>query len=177
MKTTGVLSLVSAVSLAWASTTLAQPPAPKPGPEHEWLRQREGIWDATMRQPDGSTSKGTITYKMDVGGLWLLSDYEGQFAGQKCQGRGMDGYDQTRQKYVNVWVNSMRTGPTISYGTYDKDNKTLTLAGEAQDPRGQKINITMVDRWEDPNTMVVTISSPTLARGHPLMTITCTRRK
>jgi hypothetical protein len=114
---------------------------------------------------------------MDVGGLWLLSDYQGQFAGQKHQGRGMDGYDQSRRKYVNVWVNSMRTSPTITYGTYDMESKTLTMAGEAEEGDGQKAHIKMVTKWEDPNTMVVTISSPDRGGGHPLMSIMCKRRK
>src|SRR5262249_239816 len=55
----------------------AQEP-PKPGPEHEILKKLAGTWDVTMKG-GGVESKGTVTYKMDLGGLWLVSSMESEF--------------------------------------------------------------------------------------------------
>src|SRR5262245_39137049 len=73
---------------------------PKPGPEHEQLKKLEGNWDTTFKVA-GQESKGKATYKMGVGGLWLLSTYEGEIAGMKFFGRGMDSYDPNKKKFVS----------------------------------------------------------------------------
>src|SRR4051812_26600951 len=80
-----------------------QEPVVRPGPEHERLKQLAGTWDTTMTY-GGMASKGTCVYKMEVGGLWLTSAFEGEFAGQKFSGRGLDSYDAGKKKYVGVWV-------------------------------------------------------------------------
>src|SRR5262245_54971257 len=78
------------------------PPAPKPGPEHDVLKGMEGTWDAAMTMAgapkDAPASKGKSISKMEVGGLWLTTKYEGDFAGAKFEGRGIDGYDTTKKK-------------------------------------------------------------------------------
>jgi hypothetical protein len=42
-------------------------------------------------------STGTLTSKMECGGLWLITDFRSEFGGQKFQGRGLDGYDPTKK--------------------------------------------------------------------------------
>ena len=86
-----------------------------------------------MKGP-GMDSKGTMTYKMEVGGLWLTSNFEGEFAGQKFHGKGLDSYDAGKKKYVGVWVDNMVTSPLIMEGTYDKDKKQLTMTGGRPEP-------------------------------------------
>ena len=73
--------------------------APTPGPEHEHLKKLEGTWNAKIKMGD-TESPATATYKMECGGLWLTSDFCGEFDGQKFQGRGVDGYDPEKKKYV-----------------------------------------------------------------------------
>ena len=87
------LAVVLAVPAAQAQE------APKPGPEHELLKKHEGTWETTMKF-GGMESKGTVTYKMELGGLWLTSAFEGEFAGAKFSGRGLDSYDAGKKKYV-----------------------------------------------------------------------------
>src|SRR5207248_2344903 len=69
---------------------------PKPGPEHELLKKHVGTWDLTMKF-GGMETKGTVTYKMELGGLWLASTLQSEFAGMKFEGRGMDSYDAGRK--------------------------------------------------------------------------------
>ena len=109
---------------------------PKPGPEHEHLKKLEGTWDATMKFMGQEIKGGTMTYKMEVGGLWLTSTFEGEFAGQKFQGKGLDSYDAGKKQFVRVWVNNMITSPLIMEGTYDTDKKQLTMTGDGPGPGG-----------------------------------------
>jgi Protein of unknown function (DUF1579) len=142
-----------AVALAAA---LAVPSAraqefPKPGPEHEQLKKLEGTWDATMKF-GGMESKGTMTYKMELNGLWLTSNFEGEFAGAKFQGKGLDSYDPAKKKYVSVWVDNMVTSPMMMEGTYDKDKSTITLTGEGPSPTGPA-KFKSVTHFIDENTI------------------------
>ena len=139
-------ALVAALAIP---TAQAQAPGfPKPGPEHEVLKKLEGTWDATMKGM-GMESKGTMTYKMDLGGLWLTSAYEGDFGGAKFQGRGLDSYDAGKKKYVAVWIDNMITTPFLMEGTYDKDKKALTMTGEAPGPDGKLAKMTAVTHFKD----------------------------
>jgi len=124
------VALVLLAPAAWAQES------PKPGPEHAILKKLEGTWDATMKFA-GMESKGTMKYKMELGGLWLTSAYDGEFAGQKFSGRGLDTYDLARKKYIGVWADSMVTTPLIMEGTYDKDKKALTMTGDGPSPDGK----------------------------------------
>ncbi len=53
---------------------------PKPGPEHELLKKREGIWSTTMKA-GGMEFKGAVTYKMELGGLWLVGSMDSDLGG------------------------------------------------------------------------------------------------
>src|SRR5262249_32330939 len=81
---------------------------PKPGPEHELLKKHVGTWDTTMKA-DGMEFKGVVTFKMELGGLWLVGSLESDLAGQKFSGRSMDTYDAAKKKYVGLWFDSMST--------------------------------------------------------------------
>jgi hypothetical protein len=93
-----------------AAPAAAQPPLPKPGPEHEVLKKHVGTWDLTMKF-GGMETKGTSTYKMDLGGMWLSSTVESEIFGMKFQGHGMDSYDATKKKYVSAWFDRVRHRP------------------------------------------------------------------
>src|SRR5437773_323804 len=128
MKLSHCLSAAALAALLVIPAARAQEP-PKPGPEHDELKKLEGTWDTTMSMA-GKDSKGVATYKMDLGGLWLNSTYEGEIAGGKFKGHGMDSYDTNKKKYVGVWFDSMSTSPMIMEGTFDKEKKMLTMTGE-----------------------------------------------
>lgn len=126
---------------------------PKPGPEHEHLKKWVGNWDATIKMM-GMESKGTSTYKMELGGLWLTSTFEGEFAGMKFSGRGMDSYDKDKKKYIGIWVDSFSTSPMILEGTYDKDKKTMTMTGEGPGEGGKPMKYKTVTEEKDADTVL-----------------------
>jgi hypothetical protein len=125
---------------------------PKPGPEHEHLKKLEGTWEATMKMM-GQESKGTMTYKMEVGGLWLTSNFEGDFGGMKFHGKGFDSYDAGKKKFVSVWVDNMITTPMFMEGTYDKEKKTLTMTGDGPSPAGT-VKFRSVTTFKDEDNIV-----------------------
>jgi hypothetical protein len=151
--------------------------APKPGPEHEFLRKLEGTWDATVKFGEGE-SKGTMTYRMEMSGLWLVGDFQGSFFGQKFEGRGLDSYDVNKKKYVGVWVDSMTTAPMLSEGTYDKDKKTMTMTGEGPGMDGKLMKMKMVTEYKDNDNIVFTMSGPGKdGKDQTMMVITYKRKK
>src|SRR4051812_30921041 len=107
-----------ALALVASPGVRAQEPG-KPGPEHEGLKKLEGNWDLVMKF-GGGESKGTVTYKMELGGMWLTSSLQSELFGQKFEGRSIDGYDPQKKKYVGIWVDSMGGGAVITEGTFDK---------------------------------------------------------
>jgi hypothetical protein len=125
----------------------------RPGPEHAQLKKLEGTWDAVTKMPDGKSSKGVATYKMECGGLWLISDFKGEFEGQPFQGKGMDTYDVAKKKYVAVWVDSMMTTPLIFEGTRDNASRVTTSHCECTGPDGKPMKMKGVTRETDDNHM------------------------
>ena len=101
----------------------------------------------------GQESKGKATYKMEVGGLWLVSTFEGDMGGTKFYGRGLDSYDAAKKKFVSVWVDNMITSPMTMEGTYDKAKKTMTLSGEGPGMDGKPAMFKSETEMPDDNTM------------------------
>jgi hypothetical protein len=140
-----------ALAVVLCGVGAAQPPAP-PGPELDVLKKMVGTWDATMKM-DGMESKGTCVYKMDVGGLWLASEFEGDFGGAKFSGRGYDSYDPSKKKYVGVWLDSMMPSVMVMEGTYDVAKKTMTMEGSVPNPDGMLEKMKTVSVMPDADTI------------------------
>ena len=92
-----------------AVTPIAAQPEVKPGPEHAFLKEGEGTWDAIAKS-QGKESKGLLEVKMVVNGLWMVEVYKGEAAGTAFEGRGATSYDAASKKFVNVWIDSMSPG-------------------------------------------------------------------
>jgi hypothetical protein len=150
---------------------------PKPGPEHEKLKQLEGDWKAVMEMA-GQKSEGKVTYKSICGGMWVSSDFQGDIAGMKFQGHGLDGYDTNKKKFVSVWVDSMGTAPLLMEGDVDPTSKLLVLTGEGPGPDGkpQKVKSTVTTGDKDHFTFKMYLVQPD-GSDQQMMTIDYTRQK
>jgi hypothetical protein len=135
-----------------------EPQIPKPGPEHEHFKQMEGTWDATIHMMEGE-SKGVMVSKVGLNGLWLLDHFKADFGGMNFEGMGGTSYDAGKKKYVAVWIDSMSTQPMVTEGTYDKQNKTLTMAGNMPTPDGKSMKATMTTVMKDADTMVFNLKA------------------
>jgi hypothetical protein len=137
------------------------PPIPKPGPEHELLKQDVGTWDATVEifEPGKppAVSKGSETTSL-VGGFWAVSDFKSDLMGQPFEGRGTVGFDTNKKKYVSTWVDSMSTGFMTGEATYDPKTKTMTGFMEGFDPaQGKAVKMRETTEWKDADTKVFTM--------------------
>src|SRR5262245_59436987 len=121
---------------------------PKPGPEHEKLKQLTGEFDAKVKLhvPGAPAQESKADYKarLDVGGLFLVSEYNGKLLGGNYQGHGLVGYDPHKKKYVGVWVDSMNPSIYSVEGAFDKSGKVFTEAMEGPDPAGKPMKMRMV---------------------------------
>lgn len=167
---------VVATAVWTAGLTAQEPPLPKPGPEHEHFKEMAGTWDATIHMKEGE-SKGVMVSKVGLGGLWLLDHFKADFGGMSFEGMGGTSYDAGKKKYVSVWIDSMSTSPMVSEGTFDKQNKTLTMVGSMPMPGGKSTKATMTTIMKDADTMVFSL----MAQGEDgkdgeMMKITYKRR-
>jgi hypothetical protein len=155
----------------------AQEPV-KPGPEHAVLQEAAGSWEATVKMPDGSEAKGSSKATMECGGLWLISDFRMAFGGAEFQGRGIDGYDADKKKFVSVWVDSMSTAPMLFEGDYDRSSKTLTMTGSGKGPDGKpaKFKSLAVMKEKDRQTFKMFLIGPD-GNETLMMTIEYQRKK
>jgi len=161
------VALLNLVPSAWA-----QEP-PKPGRQHDHLKRLVGTWDA-----ETESGKGTMTYKMGLGGLWLIGDFEGEFGGMKFQGKGLDTYDSAMKKYLSVWVDSFSTSPRIMEGNLDKDDKVMTMTGEgrgADDKPAKFKSITEIKDADTVNFSLFMVDKD--GKEQPMVNITYKRKK
>ena len=160
MKTVRVVVAACTVIACFVPAVSAQPPVAKPGPEHERLKKMEGTWEASIKTPGGE-SKGTATYKMDLGGFWLLSNFKADFGGQPFEGRGADGYDPMKKKYVGTWIDGMMPHLFVMEGDADAAGKVFTLIGEGFDPAtGKPAKEKWVTEIKDADTHTMTFYGP-----------------
>jgi hypothetical protein len=115
----------------------------KPTREHALLKSDVGTWDCTTRTWMGpgepAVSKGKEVNTMLPGGLWLLSEFDGEFGGMPFHGRGQFGYDTNKKKYVGTWVDSFSTSAMLLEGTYDEATHTLTMLCDTLDIQGKPL--------------------------------------
>ncbi len=168
-----------------ALPSLAQqgaPPLPKPGPEHEVLKQDVGTWDATveMMEPGKppAVSKGVETVSLIEGGLWTVTDFKSTMMGAPFHGHGTNGFDPAKKRYVFTWIDSMSTGLALGEATYDPGTKTMKGWMEGPDLTGKTMKMNETTEWKDPDTRVFTMSVPGPGgKDVPTMRISYKRRK
>ncbi len=139
--------LVSVALLNLVPSVRAQEP-PKPGKEHDHLMRLVGTWDA-----ETESGNGTMTYKMGLGGMWLIGDFEGEFGGMKFQGKFLDSYDPATKKYRSIGVDCFSTAPRIMEGNLDKDNKVMTMTGEGPWQQGKTAKFKSITEIKDADTV------------------------
>lgn len=170
-----LLSALGALALLVPHAMLAQ--EVKPGPEHALFKEWEGQWDAAIKSMGGE-SKGSVTSKAMLGGLWYIEEFKADLGGMTFEGRGATSYDPAKKKYVGVWIDSMSTSPLISEGAYDKATKTLTMTGSMSMPDGSTMKVVQTTVFKDANTKTFSLKGA-LPDGNTIemIGITYTRKK
>ena len=104
----------------------------QPGEGHRFLERLAGKWDARVKfwmQPGASPieSTGSTVNELMMGGRFLKSEYTAEFMGSPFQGMALDGFDNQKQKYVGLWIDTMGTMMLVFEGSCDDDGKVRTM--------------------------------------------------
>jgi len=170
MRSNRLLYLTLLATFAAATVVRAQaaaePPMPKPGPEHELFKQDAGTWDATVEtfMAPGAppmTSKAVETNILGCGGLCLVTEFKGDFGGMPFDGHGTNTYDVAKKKYVGSWTDSMSTGLLIGESTYDPAKKVVTGYMEGPDMTGKVVKSKSVVEYKADGSRVFTMYNKT----------------
>ncbi len=132
---------------------------PQPSAEHKALHRSVGTWDATIDMM-GQTSKGSLTIELGPGGFSVFSHFTGTVMGGPFEGRGIDGYDPGKKKYVSWWTDSMAPAPGLTEGTWDEKTQTMTMQGDMPDMTGKMVKHRLVTKWTSNDTMDFEIFAP-----------------
>ena len=138
-----------------------------PGAPHKALDALVGNWDADVRMwqdpaAPPEESKGTNEARWILGGRFLEQRFNWQFMGEPFEGVGTLGYDNIKQKYQSVWIDSMGTGMMKAEGTYDAATKTLTETGSHSCPitPGGERTFRSVTKFVDPDMIQMEFYGP-----------------
>jgi hypothetical protein len=167
MRMVAVIAVAVLAAPAWSQEM------PRPGPEHELLKKRQGTWTTTMKA-GGQEYKGAVTNRMELGGLWLVGSLESDLGGQKFYGKSLETYD-AKKKYVSVWFDSMSTTPMTMEGDYGRDKKTLTMVGDGVGMDGKPAKWKSVSEFPDGDTIVTAMHVGDAKE--PMFTVTYKRKK
>jgi hypothetical protein len=150
--------LMALLVLVVQTAAAQQQPSSLLTPQHELLNNDVGTWETTITiwpEPDAEpiVSHGRETSELLPGGLWLVTQFEGEMAGMPCTGAGAWGYDPVEKKYVGAWVDSMTPYLTTMKGDYDPQTKTMTLMTDGRDPAtGKKVQYKVTTQYLDDGT-------------------------
>jgi hypothetical protein len=126
-----------------------------PGPAHELIARTAGSWKVVMSSWMDPASPPTVTEgveegEMIFGGRYLKSSFKGETFGGTFEGLGLLGYDNLKQKYVGIWLDSMSTAMMHYEGDYDPVTRELVCYGEFLDAAsGETHTAKLVTRFLD----------------------------
>jgi len=126
------------VALAQQENAAPEWEAPTPGERHEPLRYFVGEWDAEMRM---SMTKGTpaeegafqSSMRMIMNGMYLEENVTSETPMGTFLGRGVIGFDESRQRYVSTWIDTDGSGIGMSEGYWDEEARVFEFTGEFPD--------------------------------------------
>ncbi|MEZ6235807.1 MAG: DUF1579 domain-containing protein [Phycisphaerales bacterium] len=107
------------------------------GPAHEWLGQFIGAWDVTMTinmGPEPMVTRGHTEYTWLMEGRYLQDNLTSDFMGMPMSGYGISGFDNNRNQFVGIWMDSFSTGISMMYGSLDPTGTILTQVGTMDEP-------------------------------------------
>ncbi|MCI0341932.1 MAG: DUF1579 domain-containing protein [Planctomycetales bacterium] len=106
-----------------------------PAAQHKKLEALVGEWETVTSVMGTPGSKGSAKFEMEMGGRWLKQTYSGSMMGTPFTGVGYLGFDRIRGRYVQIWLDTLSTAPSIAYGDFGQDGKVLQMFGEMDEPQ------------------------------------------
>jgi hypothetical protein len=182
--TSRTASIALAAILGLAAAAAAQegmPPLPKPGPEHAVLAADAGTWDAVVEtwmapgQPP-MTSKA-VEINTLINGMYLISDFKGDFGGMPFQGHGLTWWDAASKTYKGIWVDNTSPAPMNGSSTFDAASKTFKGEMTGTDMTGalQTMRSETVQKADGTRVMTMFMKGPD-GKDTQTMKVTYTKR-
>jgi hypothetical protein len=143
-KTESPTALLSPAPNKGSSTDLA-----KPNTNHALLAELVGTWayklNIRMGKDRWITTDGVVVRKPIMDGRFFMADFDVPMlpgAGGKLEkvnfaGKSIEAYDNVKQKFVSIWIDSASTGVTVFEGTYDPTSRSFTYRSETEPQPGR----------------------------------------
>lgn len=153
-----------------------------PGPVHKTLGSLVGSWNFENKftmapgAPE-QTSKGTCTNQTVLGGRYLASEIKGDMMGMPFEGSGMLGYDNSKNKAVLTWCDTMSTGIMYAEGESKNDGKWMEFKTDVDMGPMGKVPVRMVYTIDSADKYVFEWFETHDGKENKTMTITYTRAK
>ncbi len=146
-----------AAALPFLATAEDPPVMEKPGEHHAHLKAMAGTWDgkAKFHIAPGQTMEGSGVEiaRLQPGGFWLISDFNGKFGDMDFHGHAVLGYEAHKKQYTGTWVDSFASVMMVYKGHCEKDGKVNVMNGTAYDPMKQReVSFKQVTEIVDANT-------------------------
>ncbi|MBS1771872.1 MAG: DUF1579 domain-containing protein [Bacteroidetes bacterium] len=109
-----------------------------PGESHKAMAAMTGKWasDGTFwmdpKKPP-TNSKGTVEFKMVLGGRYQQAMHHSMMMGQQFEGIGTMAYDNAKKMFISTWIDNMGTGMMVMSGTWDDASKSFNMKGTMTD--------------------------------------------
>jgi len=119
-----------------------------PGPAHKALDALVGNWKAEVKcwcEPSGApqVSQAMAKASWTLKGRFVEGEFHGEMLGKPFIGRSLLGYDNTKQKFISVWVSDIQTSMFTSEGKGDSGYKVITLEGKGDCPATGRKDVPM----------------------------------
>jgi len=118
----------------------AKPPdvaADKPGAVHKRMDSLAGSWDVELSYVLGGEEhkgKARCEARWILDGHFLHQEYKSKFMGRPFTVVQILGYDNRKNKTIEIIMESMSTGILHNEGTISEDGKVITNTGQTLDP-------------------------------------------
>lgn len=136
-----------------------------PCPQHEWLAQRVGTWTGSGKMfmaPDQPMEfNGVSTFRMILGGRYLVEEVKSTMAGEPFEAFGITAYNRQTNKFQLAWLDTMGTAITEGNGNRSADGKKLNITMATFDPMTNKdVTMRMVQTDVDNDTFTTEMFGP-----------------
>ncbi len=98
--------------------------------EHEKFAEMVGTWKTQMKMwmapgVPPMESEGEATFKLIMDGRYIEQTYKCNMMGAPYVGRGIEGFDRTRKKFVSIWIDNVGTGISMSEGVLNANGDVV----------------------------------------------------
>lgn len=144
-----------------------------PAPELQKLDFLKGTWNSKMTDASGTPATGKAQYAPAFNGMVLEGDHSYTMGGKPMKGRTTWGWDDEKQQYQLVWVNSMGSDAKMYYGTFPNESSLSFFTTYMQDGKAvtEKLSFTFPDK----NTYVFTVENDATGTMSKVMEESATR--